>query len=222
RFPSTREIVVALEYVGTGVSAVTGAAPVVSSPSVEISAAAPPATRPRLFRRAALPIGAVVVVILAAFAWYRFGAAKRPIDSLAILPFATGGGQPDAEYLGNGLSENLIEQLSRVPSLRVMARATVFRFRGAADPQDVGRKLGVGAVLTGSVARHGDDLSITAELIDTSNGVRLWGTTYDRPVADLLTVQDEIASAVSTGLRLPLSEEEERAVSLHGTHNAEA
>ena len=223
RFASTREIVVALEYVGTGVSAVTAAAPVVSSPSAEISAtSAPPAARPRLSRRAALTIGAVVGLTLAALAWYRLGAAKRPIDSLAVLPFVTGGGQPDAEYLGDGLSENLIEQMSRLPSLRVMARATMFRFRGAADPQDVGRKLGVGAVLTGSVSRRGDDLSITAELIDTSNGARLWGTTYDRPIADLLSVQDAIAAAVSNGLRLPLSEEEKRAASLHGTDDAEA
>ena len=223
RFASTREIVVALEYVGTGASAVTAAAPpAVSLPSTEIVTSAPPAARKRHLRRVALPIGAVVAVILGALAWYRLGAAKRPIDSLAILPFATSGGEPDAEYLGNGLTENLIEQMSRVPSLRVMARATVLRFRGAADPQDVGRKLRVGAVLTGSVSRRGNDLSITAELIDSSNGALLWGTSFDRPVGDLLSVQDAIAAAVSTGLRLPLSEEEKRAVSLHGTHNAEA
>jgi tetratricopeptide (TPR) repeat protein len=104
----------------------------------------------------------------------------------------------------------------------VMARATVFRFKGTADPQEAGRKLGVGAVLTGSVSRRGNQLSISAELMKTSTGARLWGEKYDRPLADLLLVQDSIALAISDRLRLGLSDEENRALSRHGTANAEA
>jgi serine/threonine-protein kinase len=167
-------------------------------------------------------IGVVLGLALAAAAYVRFGAAKRPIESLAILPFASGGGDADAEYLGDGLAENLIDQLSRLPALRVMARATAFRFKDASDPQEAGRKLGAGAVLTGRVSRRGNDLTISAELIDTSTGARLWGENFDRPISDLLRVQDAIASAVSNGLRLRLSDDEKRALSLHGTENAEA
>ena len=138
--------------------------------------------------------------------WMRFHAAPDAIRSLAVLPFENASGDPDAEYLGDGLTESLINQMSRVPSLKVMARATVFRFKGVADPQEAGRELGAGAVLTGSVARRGDRLLITAELVETSSGVRLWGERYDRPLADLLRVQDLIASDISDGLRLRLSE----------------
>ena len=223
RFASTREIVVALEYLGTGVSGVAVAPPPVASfPSTEVAITRPPVAKPRLLRRAALPIAAAVALVLAALVWIRFGAAKRPIESLAILPFATAGGEPDADYLGNGLTENLIEQLSRVPSLRVMARATVFRFRGVADPQEAGRKLGVGAVLAGAVARHANQLSISAELLETSTGARLWGEDYDKPFSDLLRVQDSIAVGVANGLRLELSEPEKRALRRYGTQNPEA
>jgi TolB-like protein/tetratricopeptide (TPR) repeat protein/predicted Ser/Thr protein kinase len=225
RFASTREIVVALEYIGTGVSTpalATGPAISVAPVQVGPSSAVPVAAKRRPLRRAAVPIAAAVALALAAVGYVRFGAAKRPIESLAVLPFARVGGEADAEYLGNGLTENLIDQLSRVPALKVMARATVFRFKDAADPQEAGRKLGVGAVLTGSVSRRGDDLSISAELIETSTGARLWGESYDRPLAHLLNVQDAIASAVSEGLRLRLSDEEKRALALHGTTDPEA
>ena len=222
RFAATREIVVAIEYLGTGISTAS-VAPVsaVSAPAPAPSAPAP-VERPHGFRRAVLPIGAVLAVALAAAAWMRFGAEKRPIESLAVLPFASGQGDSSVEYLGDGLTENLIEQLSRLPSLRVMARATVFRFKDAADPQEAGRKLGVGAILTGSVSRRRSGLSISAELVETSSGVRLWGEKFERPLDELIRVQDAIASAVAQGLRLDLSEDERRALNLHGTQDPEA
>ncbi len=112
--------------------------------------------------------------------------------------------------------------MTRLPALRVMARATVFRFKGSTDPQEVGRKLGVGAVLTGTISRREDRLSISAELMDVASGARLWGANYDRPSADLLHVQDEIASEISDGLRLRLTEPEKRTLGRHGTENTEA
>jgi serine/threonine-protein kinase len=180
----------------------------------------------RMLTRRRLGWAAVALAVVVAAAVLgrrvRFGGAPAAIESLAILPFENASKDPDADYLGNGITENLIDQFSRVPSLKVMARATVFRLRGAADPQEAGRKLGVGAVLTGSAARRGNGISVTAELIDTSDGSRLWGQTFDRPLSDLLRVQDSIAAAVSDGLRLRLSDEERRALVLHGTTDPQA
>jgi tetratricopeptide (TPR) repeat protein len=112
--------------------------------------------------------------------------------------------------------------MSRVRALTVMARTTVFRFKGSTDPQEAGRKLGVGAVLTGRISRQEGRLSISAELVDVVTGARLWGDKYDRPFADLLRVQDQIASDISAGLRLRLTGPEKRVLNRHGTENTEA
>ena len=138
-----------------------------------------------------------LLLSLAAAGWNRFSLSHRAIDSLAVLPFENTSKDVDAEYLGDRLTESLIIQMSRVATLRVTARGTVVHFKGAANPQDTGRKLGVGAVVSGTVARRGKQLVISAELIDVSTGARLWGESYDRPFADLLRVQDTIASDIS-------------------------
>jgi serine/threonine-protein kinase len=193
-----------------------------------VTALYPPrvATRSRALRRIAAA-GAVVAVLLAAGVgiWRlrrESGSTAGAIKSLAVLPFENASKDPEAEYLSDGLTENLIDQMTRVRSLRVMARGTVFLSPQAASPVETGRKLGVRAVLTGSVRRRGNDLSISAELIDTATGARLWGEKYDRPLADLLRVQDSIALGVADGLRLRLPEGEKRALSLHGTENSAA
>ena len=220
RFASTREIVVALEYLGTGASA---SAVSVAPPAAPAPRPLEPETRPKPGRRTLLiaSVAGAVALALAAFAILRFVGGKGPTDSLAILPFVSAGGETDGELLGDGLTEGLIEQMSRLPSLKVMARATVFRMRGA-DAQEAGKKLGVAAVLTGDVARRGNDLSISAELVETRTGRRLWGEKFEHPLDELIRVQDSIASAVAKGLGLELSEEERRALNLHGTQNPEA
>ena len=166
---------------------------------------------------AAISVAAVLVAVVAILVL-----RPAPIDSLAVLPFANASQDRDTEYLGDGLADSLIDQMSRVPSLQVMARTTVFRFKGTADPREAGRKLGVGAVLTGTVSRRGDQVKVSAELVETSTGARLWGETYDRPVAELQRVQDNIASDISDGLRLRLSGQEKRTLARHGTENPEA
>jgi serine/threonine-protein kinase len=172
-------------------------------------------------------VGAAVALLLVAALWiWRYshpsGAAAGSIQSLAVLPFENKSKDPNVEYLGDGLTESLIDQMSRVSSLKVMARATVFRFKGTADPQEAGRRLGVGAVLMGSVFRRGNELSVSAELMETSTGARLWGEKYDRPLADLQSLQDSIAMGISDKLRLRLSDEEKKALRRHGTENSEA
>ena len=135
------------------------------------------------------------------------------VKSLAILPFLNPSADPEIEYLTEGITESLINGLSPLRKLRVMARSTMFRYRGDADPQQVGRELGVGTVLSGRVASRGDALSISVELVDSSNGWRLWGARYDRPIADLLSVQQEIAREITSSLKLTLEPEQKKRLS---------
>ena len=217
RFASTRELASRLEAVGTGLSSAS-----LTQPTRTMIASQPDLARRRSLRRPALAMTAALAVALGGAAWMRFQVSRKAIGSLAVLPFVNAGKDPEADYLGDGLTESLIDQMSRVPTLKVMARATVFRFKGASDPQEAGRKLGVGAVLTGTVSRRGDRLAISAELIEIATGARLWGERYDRPFTDLLLVQDSIASDISDRLRLRLSGPEKRTLSLHGTESPEA
>ena len=209
RFPSTRDLAVALDAL---------------EPESAAAAVRPRAT-PRTGLRARAAWGIVPVLIIVALTtialWNRSDTPPA-ISSLAVLPFANSSNDPDADYLGDGLTESLIDHLSRVPSLKVMARGTVMRFKGAADPQAAARQLGVGAVVIGTIARRGDQVVISAELIDSSSGERLWGQTYDRPFTDLLRVQDSLVSEISDGLRLRLSGQEKHNLGGYGTESVAA
>jgi serine/threonine protein kinase/tetratricopeptide (TPR) repeat protein len=125
---------------------------------------------------------------------------KRP-QTVAILPFGNATGDPSLDYLADGVTEGLIGFLSGVPKLQVMARGTVFRFRGAADPRAVGRDLNVDAVLTGVMQKRDATLDIQVELVDTERGFRIWGDRYSRPVLDVLAFQEDIAREIWTRLR---------------------
>ncbi len=151
-------------------------------------------------------------------------AAKRPSrsKSLAVLPFLNPGGDSEMEYLAEGITESLINDLAQLRRLRVMATSTMFRFRGDADPQDVGRQLGVGTVLSGRVTPRGSSLAISVELVDASNGFRLWGARYDRPIADLLAVQEEIAREISSNLKVTLEPEHKKRLAKRYTADRDA
>jgi eukaryotic-like serine/threonine-protein kinase len=137
--------------------------------------------------------------------------SRKGFDSIAILPFENATADPNTEYLSDGITESIINSLSRLPKLRVMARSTVFRYKGQlVDPQKVGAELNVRAVLTGRVVQRGDLFSIGTELVDVANGWRLWGDQYNRKLADVVTVQEEIAQEISDCLRLSLSGDEKR------------
>ncbi len=213
-----------LEHAADGSSVVAVAEiSAASRASATAQIAAPPvAARWRPSRTTALVAGGALLLALTVAGWIQLRGGGHAIDSLAVLPFVNASKDSDTEYLGDGLTESLIDQMSRVPSLKVMARTTVFRFKGTADPQEAGRTLGVGALLTGTVSRQGDQLLVSAELVEIATGARLWGEKYDRPVADLLSVQDSIASGIAGGLRLRLSGQEKRTLGRRGTENAEA
>jgi len=149
--------------------------------------------------------------------------STRAITSLAVLPFENAAADPEAEYLSDGITESLINILAQLPKLHVMARSTVFRYKGQAiDPQAVGRELNVRAVLTGRVSQRGDTLSIATELVDVANGWQLWGEQYHRKRADLLAVQDAMAREIAGRLRLRLTGEEKKRLVRRYTRNTDA
>ena len=137
---------------------------------------------------------------------FRRSQQSAAIDSIAVLPFLNASSDSNAEYLSDGITEGLIHTLSRVPQLRVMARATVFHYKGQqADPQKVGHDLNVRAVLTGTVAQRGDSLHIDTALVDVRDGSELWGEGYDRKLSDIQSLQQDIARDISGKLQLRLS-----------------
>src|SRR5262245_36722275 len=128
--------------------------------------------------------------------------AAAPVDSIAVLPFVNVGNDPQMEYLPDGITESLIGSLSQLPDLSVMARDTVFTYKGReVDPRRVGDDLQVRAVVTGRVRRQGERLLIRAELADATTGLRLWGDNYDLPLADLRSAEREITRQISEALR---------------------
>jgi len=170
----------------------------------------------RLALWAVVCVGAVLLVLF-------YGRGRKPIDSLAVLPFVNASADPETEYLGDGITESLINSLSRLPNLRVISRASVFRYKGKdQDPGAVARELGVRAVVTGRVTQRGDMLSIGTELVDTRDNRQLWGERYNRKFADVLAVQEEIAKQISENLRLRLTGEEQTRLAKRATANPAA
>jgi TolB-like protein/Tfp pilus assembly protein PilF len=151
---------------------------------------------------------------------------RRPgkdITSLAVLPFENGAADAETEYISDGITETLINALAQMPRVRVIARSTVFRYKGrTADPQSVGRELNVGAVLTGRVLLRNGMLVVTAELVDVANGWQLWGEQFNRKQTDILAVQDEIAQKLSERLRLRLTGQDKKRLAKHLTQDSEA
>ncbi len=181
--------------------------------TVPPQSSAPPQAQVRTVSPGMRTAGAIAAVLLLATAgFYWFSGHRATIRSIAVLPLVNGSGNPDAEYLSDGISESLISSLSKLPGLRVMSRSTAFRYKGKEiDPQKVGGELSVGAVFTGKLAQRGDTLRIQAELVDVKDGSALWNGQYERRMSDLAAVQDEITSEISDKLRLKLTGEERRA-----------
>jgi non-specific serine/threonine protein kinase len=148
---------------------------------------------------------------------------SRTIDSLAVLPFANLSGDPEMEYLSDGITDTLMNSLSQLRKLRVVPRGLVFRYKGReVDPQQLGSELNVRAVLTGRVMQRGDMLLIGTELLDVARVSQLWGAQYNRKMADIFVVQEEIAREISERLRLELTGEEKKRLAKRVTQNKEA
>src|SRR5882672_10209186 len=150
------------------------------------------------------------------------GSDKTGISSIAVLPFANKSDDPNAEYLSDGISESLINSLSQLPGLKVIARSSTFKYKGKdVDPQEVANELGVEAVLTGRVLQRGDGLIINVELVNASDKTQMWGEQYDRKMSDLLAIQREIAHEIVEKLKLKVSGEE-KGLAKHYTESNEA
>jgi serine/threonine protein kinase/tetratricopeptide (TPR) repeat protein len=189
--------------------------------SSAIHALAPARSRKLL----AFSVAAVLMVVAVAAAVYllRGRSETRKIDSVAVLPFVNATSDPNNEYLSDGLTESLIGALSRLPDLKVMARSSVFRFKGnQEDPQKIGQQLQVSAVLMGHITQHGDEVGVQADLVNTSDGSEIWGSHYVRKAADITQVQSDITRDVSRRLRVQVTGEEQRRLGSAGTTNPEA
>jgi TolB-like protein/Tfp pilus assembly protein PilF len=161
---------------------------------------------------------ALVLLVIGAVYW----SMRRPtLNSLAVLPFANAA-DPNLEYLSDGITENIINSVSQLPNLKVISRASTFRYKGqAVDPQVVGRDLRVGAVLTGSVAHQGDMLTVNVELVDAADDTHIWGEQYQRTMSGVFAIAEEITRQLPSKLRLKSTAGEERPTT-HSTPNAEA
>ncbi len=145
------------------------------------------------------------------------------IDSLAVLPLRNETGDGEMEYLSDGITESIINTLSRLPGVRVMAQATVLRYKGrGVDPQQIGRELNVHAVLTGRVLQRGDELGISIEAVDVENGWQLWGEQFHRKATGLFTLQDEISRDISDMLRPRLTQNQRNLLVRRSTGNLDA
>jgi eukaryotic-like serine/threonine-protein kinase len=154
---------------------------------------------------------------------FRSPRVAKVISSLAVLPFENVSRDPENEYLSDGITGSLINNLATVPHLRVMARSTVFRYKGREmDPQAIGRELHVRAVLTGRMMQSGGSLRIGTELVDVATGSQIWGAQFDRKPGDIFTIQDEISSEISGKLRLQLTRAEKKRLVRRHTEDAEA
>jgi len=149
--------------------------------------------------------------------------ATDQISSMAVLPFVNVSGNPDTEYLSDGITETLINNLSQLPNIRVTARSLAFRFKGKeVDALNAGRELNVRAVITGTVTTRGGMLVIQSDVMDVTNGSQIWGNQYTRPLGDILAVQDEIANEIFDKLRLRMTGEEKKRATKRYTEDAEA
>ena len=173
----------------------------------------------------------VALIIVLGIAWaayyflYKPEAASAPIRSIAVLPFELSGAEPnsDEEYLSDGMTESILNSLTQLSDLRVIARSTVFRYKGKKpDPVVVGKELGVQTVLVGRLLQRGDSLMISTELMDVRDNKQIWGERYNRKMTDLLALQGEIARDVTNKLRVKLSGSDEQRLLKNYTENVEA
>lgn len=150
-------------------------------------------------------------------------ASEAAIDSIAVLPLVNVGANPDTEYLSDGITDGLINSLAKLPKLKVIARSSVFQYKGKeVNPQEVARQLNVRAIVTGRLEQKGDGLSISVELTDVTSNRQLWGEQYNRKLSDILAVQQEIKREISEKLRLKLTSAEEKQLLKRPTDNDEA
>lgn len=184
-----------------------------------------PMVGPRRSRNYWIPVALLLIafgIATFAFYWMYFHQGKE-IRALAVLPFKNASLDPKTEYLSDGITDSIINNISLIKQIRVMARGTVFTYKNKeVDPRQVGKDLGVDGVVTGKLLQEGDSLIVRVDLVDARDGRQIWGEQYDRKLADLLSLQSQISKEISDKLRIKLSEKEEDLVGKQYTENTEA
>jgi len=166
---------------------------------------------------------AATAVVIGGFLYYRSRNVSATLDSIAVLPFENQNHDSDTDYLSDGITESVINNLTQWQQLRVISRNTVFRYKGVSkDPAVVGNELGVRAVLTGRLMQRGNDLIVSAELLDVRNNKQIWGQQYARSVSDALAVEQDISREISEKLRVQLSGDAQKQLTKGGTTNTDA
>jgi serine/threonine protein kinase/tetratricopeptide (TPR) repeat protein len=193
-----------------------------SGSSVTVLPAASLATSGRKYWVAAVVV--FLVAIIAGGVWYsRARSSTSQVESIAVIPFSNVGGNADTDLLSDGLTESLIASLAHVPDLKVKSRNSVFRYKGKdVDVEKVGKELTVDALLTGRVVQHGDTIQVSADLTNVQDNTEIWGAQYERKAADIISLQQQIASDLAGKLRTKMSGAEKQQVSKQGTQNPEA
>ena len=166
----------------------------------------------------------LLVISVGGYAVYRFiSSTPKQISSIAVMPFVNESGNPDLDYISDGMTDTLISSLSQIPRLTVKARSAVFRYKGApTDARAVGQDLGAQAILNGRLVQRGDQMTLKLELIDAQTENVIWAGQYDRKQSDLVAIQNEITRDVVTRLSEKLSGAEEQKLTRTGTSNPEA
>jgi len=170
-----------------------------------------------------VPLVLVCVVALAGLAYRYWPGNTGQIHALAVLPFKNVNLDPKTEYLSDGITDSIINNVSLIRQIRVMARGTVFTYKNKeVDPRQVGKELEVDGVVTGKLLQEGDSLLVTVDFVDARDGRQIWGEQYDRKLTDVLALQSEISKAISDKLRVNLTGQEQSLVTKQYTKNTEA
>lgn len=200
--------------------------PSAAAPTTETVAPAPSSAEYVVgaLRRNRLLVGTLVgLALLAAAAGVYWMTRPKPLDSIAVLPFVNMAGDPGTEYLSDGISESIINNLSQLPKLSVRSFSSVVHYRNKdISPQTAGRELNVRAVLTGRLVRRGDEFAISTELVDVDGNRQIWGSQYTPKVADMLAIQQQISHEISEKLRLQLTGAEIERMNRHTTDDTVA
>jgi adenylate cyclase len=182
-----------------------------------------PAPRARIKRILPAVSIAVICFFLGAVLFLIFSRPKETINSIAVLPLQNLSGDPEQGYFADGITEDIITQLSKIQDLKVISRTSVWKYKNAKKSiPEIGRELGVAAILEGSVRREGDRVRIVGQLIDARKDEHLWAETYDREASDIFDIQAEVAERIARELRIKLSPEEKKRIARKTTGNIEA
>jgi serine/threonine protein kinase/Flp pilus assembly protein TadD len=167
---------------------------------------------------------ALAVIMVSIAAWVLLDQKpSQKITSMAVLPFVNAGADQSAEYLSDGFTESLINSLSKFPGVKMMSRNSVFRYKGKdVDPQVVGKELNVGAVLLGRIQQNAGALSVSVELVNTTDNSHMWGNQYERNPSEIIALQNEISRELSRQLSISLTGDQEQQMIRSATENTEA